>query len=178
MINLLKYFTHEELQTIINIKDLYLRASAVIDVLFKDKVDKSGLPYVGHLYRVSSKLSDSYEKVAGLLHDTLEDTDLKEGDLLYLGFPFEIVNIVKLLTHEDIDTTNMSREEKLDLYSKGIDKIISSGNIHAIRVKEADMSDNYNEDRLKNLDREKQVWFEEKYGNQLIKLRKAKGEIK
>ena len=71
----------------------------------------------------------------------------------------------------------MTKEEKLELYNKDIDKVINSGNIHAIRLKEADMSDNYDERRLKELPQDKQEWFHEKYGNQLVKLRKVKGEM-
>ena len=51
-------------------------------------------------------------------------------------------------------------------------------NIHAIRLKEADMSDNYDPDRIKELSQDKQEWFHQKYGKQLVKLRKVKGEIK
>ena len=71
----------------------------------------------------------------------------------------------------------MTKSEKLELYNKDIDKIINSGNIHAIRLKEADMSDNYNIERIKQLPQAKQEWFHEKYGKQLIKLRKAKGDM-
>jgi hypothetical protein len=40
-------------------------------------------------------------------------------------------------------------------------------------IKKADMSDNYNKERLKELPLDKQQWFEEKYGKQLIKLNKV-----
>jgi len=168
--NLSKHFTEEELKKIHLEKDLYLKAKMIVDVLFKDQKDKAGKPYIGHLYRVSEKLYDNNEKIAALLHDTLEDTAITENDLVVLGIPTEIIEIVKLVTKPEIDTSNMTKEEKLKLYSDEIDSIINSGNIHAIRLKLADMSDNYNKDRLKELPPEKQQWFEEKYGKQLIKL--------
>lgn len=174
--NLLKYFSHERLEYLKQIDDLYFKALLIIGVLFNDKTDKSGRPYTGHLYRVANSLRDPVEKVAGLLHDTLEDTDITYDDLIDIGFTVEILEIVKLVTKKNIDKTDMTKEEKLMLYNEEIDGIINSGNIHAIRVKEADMSDNYNQDRLKSLPKEKQEWFEEKYGKQLIKLRKVKGK--
>ena len=178
MNNLLNYFTETELEKITNIDNLYLKAKLIVEEIFKEKIDKAGKPYVDHLYRVSDRLNIEIEKVVGLLHDTLEDTDITEKDLLEVGIPKEVIDIVKIVTHEKIDKSNMTKEEKLMLYNDEIDKIINSGNIHAIRLKEADMSDNYDLNRIKELSEEKQDWFHKKYGNQLVKLRKVKGEIK
>ena len=130
-----------------------------------------------HLIRVSERLDEPIEKVAGLLHDVLEDTDITEKDLLEVGIPIDVIKIIKLVTHEKIDKSNMTKNEKLELYNKEIDKVINSRNIHAIRLKEADMSDNYDLERLKKLPQDKQEWFHEKYGKQLVKLRKIKGEM-
>jgi len=173
--NLLKYFSKDELYEIYSTDNLYLKAVLVVGVLFKDKVDKSGKPYVGHLYRVADRLNEEIEKVAGLLHDTLEDTNITEKDLLILGFPQEVIEIVKIVTHDKIDKSGMTKEEKLALYNAEIDKVINSGNIHAIRLKESDMTDNYDPNRLKELSEEKQEWFHQKYGKQLVKLRKVEG---
>lgn len=170
---LLNYFSLEELEKIKKIDNLYLKAEIIIKELFKNKVDKLGRSYIGHLYRVSNKLKVPIEKVAALLHDTVEDTDVTFEDLLDVGFPYKLLVIVKLVTKEKVDKTNMSDDAKLKLYSDEIDNIINSGNIHAIRLKESDMSDNYNKDRLKDLPIEKQEWFEKKYSKQLVKLRKV-----
>lgn len=174
--NLLEYFTLEELFEIKNDKDLINKAKTIILEVFKEKKDKAGKPYTGHLFRVSERLKEENEKVAGLLHDIIEDTNITARDLLEVGIPQEIINIVNLVTHPKIDKSNMTKYEKLELYNKEIDRVINSGNIHAIRLKEADMSDNYDLDRLKELPQEKQDWFHEKYGKQLVKLRKIKGE--
>ena len=159
-------------------KDLHLKCTTIVTELFKDKKDKAGHPYLWHLLRVSNRLDLEIEKIAGLLHDVLEDTEITKKDLLEVGIPEEIIDIVKIVTHDKIDKSNMTKEEKLELYNKEIDKVINSGNIHAIRLKEADMSDNYDPDRIKELSQDKQEWFHEKYGKQLVKLRKVKGEIK
>ena len=178
MNNLLNYFSETELKIISEMKDLHLKCITIVTELFKDKKDKAGHPYLWHLLRVSNRLDLEIEKIAGLLHDVLEDTEITEKDLLEVGIPKEIIDIVKIVTHDKIDKSNMTKEEKLELYNKEIDKVINSGNIHAIRLKEADMSDNYDPDRIKELSQDKQEWFHEKYGKQLVKLRKVKGEIK
>jgi len=172
--NLLNYFTNEELNQIIEIDDLYLRAKKVVITIFKDKFDKAGKPYIEHLLRVSDKLNEPIEKIAGLLHDVVQYTDVTFDDLLEIGFSKDIIDIVKLVTKNKIDKINMSEEEKLKLYNDEIDGIINSGNMHAIRLKEADMSDNFDVERLKDLPYDKQEWFNKKYRLQLIKLRKAK----
>ena len=171
--NLLNYFEKYELENIEKIKDLYSRAFIIIERVFKDKVDKAGRPYLDHLIRVSLNLDEELEQVAALLHDIVEDTEITFKDLLEIGFPAKVLEIVKLVTKAEIDNTNMTKEEKLKIYNDEIDKIINSGNIHAIRLKKADMSDNYDKNRLKELPKIKQEWFNEKYGKQLIKLMKV-----
>ena len=171
--NLLKYFTKKQLSSIEKIDDLYSRAFIITSVVFNDKKDKAGKPYFNHLFRVSMKLDEEIEQVSALLHDIVEDTEVSFRDLLEIGFPLEVLDIVKLVTKPQIDTSNMTKIEKLNIYGEEIENIISSRNIHAIRLKEADMSDNFNEDRLKELPEEKQEWFKQKYGKQLIKLRRV-----
>lgn len=168
--NLLNYFTEEQLQNIEKIDDLYSRAFILTSTVFKNKKDKAGKPYFDHLFRVSLKLDEEIEQVSALLHDIVEDTEVTFRDLLEVGFPIEILEIVNLVTKPNIDTSNMTKEKKLKIYSEEIDRIINSGNIHAIRLKKADMSDNYNKERLSALPQDKQEWFHEKYGKQLIKL--------
>ena len=174
---LLNYFSKDNLQAISRIENLHFKARIIVTVLFENKFDKAGEPYIGHLNRVSDRLHEEVEKIAGLLHDVLEDTDITEKDLIEVGIPLEVIEIVKLVTHDKIDKSNMTKSEKLELYNKDIDKVINSGNIHAIRLKEADMTDNYDPERLKQLPHNKQEWFHEKYGKQLVKLRKVKGEM-
>ena len=175
--NLLKYFTMRQLLLLSNLNSLNFKVGIIARVLFENKFDKAGEPYINHLIRVSERLTEPIEKIAGMLHDVLEDTEIIEKDLLEVGIPEEVVEIVKIVTHDNIDKSNMTKSEKLELYNKEIDKVINSGNVHAIRLKEADMSDNYDPERIKQLPQEKQDWFHEKYGKQLIKLRKVKGEM-
>lgn len=175
--NLLQYFTPEELETIYDVKDLYLKAILIISELFKDIKDKQDKPYIGHLIRVAEKLDDMIEKIAGLLHDTLEDTDVTYDDLIEIGFPKEIMDVVLLVTNDNIESCYLSRDEKLQIYYEKIESIINSENIHAIKLKEADMSDNYNADRIYYLPIEAQVWAHDKYRKPLKRLRKKINEV-
>lgn len=169
--NLLKYFDVADLLKIKSCDDDYLKAAIIVRRLFKDKTDKSGKPYIGHLKRVSDSLDNYKQKVAGLLHDVVEDTDITCRDLVEIGFSLDIVRIVYLVTKPIIDDKNLTKEEKLALYEKEIDEIIISGNNDAIMLKEKDMTDNYNPERLALLPQDKQEWFHKKYGKQLVKLK-------
>ena len=171
--NLLKYFSKEELENIESFL-MVIKASCIVSEVFKNIKDKEGKPYINHLFRVSQKLDTQIEKTAAILHDIVEDTEITYKDLLEIGFPIEVVQIVSLVTNKKIDKTNLSEEEKLKIYSDKIDSIIASGNMSAIRLKEADMSDNYNPERLNQLPPEQQEWFDKKYGKQLVKLRNVK----
>ena len=175
--HLLRYFSLDELIKIYEQKDMYIKAKIIVTELFKDKVDKAGKPYINHFFRVSDKLRESIEKVAGLLHDTLEDTDITYEDLISVGFTCEVLDIVKIVTNNNDSSIKLSREEKLRLYHEKIDKIIDSNNIHAIRLKEADMSDNYDLTRLKELPIDMQEWFVQKYEMPLSKLRIRLGKV-
>ena len=157
----------EELNTI---KDSYQRAHKLVSILFKDKTDKEGEPYIGHLERVSNKLTKDNTRIAGLLHDIVEDTDLTFDDLKKLNFNKEIIELVRLVT-KDPNTT--------ETYHERITSIIESKNIEAIKLKYSDMTDNCNMERLNKLDEEKRNYFINKYQPEIIRLEnilKERGE--
>ena len=176
MNNFLKYFNNDEINSLKDTFDMYSKAKTIVGRVFKDKVDKANQPYVKHLYRVSDSLDNYDEKIAGLLHDIIEDTEINSNDLIDIGFTQEIVKLVEIVT-KDYDSYNLSNDEKLKLYNSKIDRIIDSKNISAIRIKIADISDNYNIERLKELDEDSQLWFEKKYKDNLIKLKEAERKI-
>ena len=95
-------------------------------------------PYYEHIRRVTNRVSSIEAKMVALLHDTLEDTDTTDVDLLNLGVPSRIVSAVSLLTH---DKKNMSyidyvRKVKTDFLS--------------VEVKLADMKDNISDNPTTN----------------------------
>lgn len=64
------------------------------------QVDKIGVPYVEHVRAVAAGLAPFGVglQMAGLLHDSVEDTDLTFGDLAELGVPWSVVDIVQRVT--------------------------------------------------------------------------------
>ena len=151
----------------LKINNLYDRALLLVSDLFKDKRDKAGDPYINHLIRVSVKLDTDELKIAGLLHDVLEDTDVNKEMLSELGFSKRIIEIVS-------GVTNI---KGLDYNSK-IKKIIDSGDIDVIKLKYSDMSDNADKDRLSRLPAITRNRLIKKYKNNLILLERVLEEKK
>lgn len=115
---------------------LFERALTLAGIKHAGQKDKGGEPYVMHVIRVMMKVDEEESKVAALLHDLLEDTDLEEEDLLELGFGEDIVGIVKLLTRVP--------EEDYMGYIRNLAK-----DKRAILIKLSDLTDNQNRTRLK-----------------------------
>lgn len=99
--------------------------------------DKAGQPYILHLLRVMMEVDTDEEQIVAVLHDILEDTDVKVSDLYRMNFTDEIVQAVITLT----------RNEKED-YFDFIDRV--SKNDLARKVKMVDLRDNMNWDRIQN----------------------------
>lgn len=129
-------------ETYLKIKEsdnLLFKALELVTIIFQDKVDKGGYPYSIHLLTVYSRVDDYMEKVCALLHDIVEDSDVTVEELKEIGFTDEIVEIVNILT-----------KKKGEVYTDYIDRIIKSGNVHAMNIKLADLSHNMETDRIKN----------------------------
>ncbi len=156
---------------LILITDDYKRSLKLVEYLFKNKKDKEGEPYINHLLRVSNKLSNPNTKVAGLLHDTVEDTRITFDDLKSLNFNDEIIDLVRLVTNEP-NIIPLSKKEWLNKYHKKITKILESGNVEAVKLKYSDMSDNMNPERLNKLDEKTRNHLINKYQNEIIRLEK------
>lgn len=176
------YIGIENLEEIKNMDNLYLKARLLVDLLFAEKKDKAGKPYLYHLYRVSDQMTTLEGKVAGLLHDVVEDIktpdfpelDVTFDDLRDIKIPEEIIEALQLVTKTPPPTRFLSKQEKLNYYYQEIDTIIESNNLLAIELKTADMSDNYNPERLSELPEEKKEWFTQKYSEPLKKLKLVK----
>jgi (p)ppGpp synthase/HD superfamily hydrolase len=64
------------------------------------QLDKSGAPYIFHPIHLAEQMDDEISCCAALLHDVVEDTDVTLEDLRS-DFPEEVVEAVRLLTHDD-----------------------------------------------------------------------------
>ena len=67
----------------------------------KDQTDKSGLPYVFHLFHLAEQMPDEKTTVVALLHDVIEDTDYTLDDMKNMGFSDDILSAIALMTHDD-----------------------------------------------------------------------------
>jgi len=99
------------------------------------QTDKAGVPYILHPVRVADLLLTQLEKEVALLHDVIEDTPWTDMDLLAVGFEYEVVRLVVVLTRQ--------AHESYDAYLNRITK-----EPVALHVKLADLKDNLNVLRL------------------------------
>ena len=67
----------------------------------KDQVDKSGMPYVFHPFHLAEQMEDEDTTIVALLHDVIEDADYTFEDLAQMGFEENIIEALKLMTHEE-----------------------------------------------------------------------------
>lgn len=157
------YFSEEEIIHLINMNDTVIKCEILVNRLFANIYDKEGKPYIGHLYRVAQKQLNSIDKAAALLHDTIEDIEGMNADILrYLRISEEVIEIVLLVT----------KTGKLS-YDQEISRIISSGNQGAISVKFADMCDNTDPKRLENLLPEEKERLSNKYELPMLRLKRV-----
>lgn len=119
---------------------LYEKSLKLVHKYHKDMVDKGNNPYIDHLLYVSNNCCSYEGKIAGLLHDILEDTECTENTLLENEIPIEIINAIKLLTRTSDET-----------YANYIDRLINSENTIALEVKSSDLSNNMDLSRLDSI---------------------------
>lgn len=120
-------------------KNLLGMAIAIVAKAFQDKTDKVGEPYFFHCMRVMNAQTTTKRKILGILHDLIEDTSWEIEELKEKGFPMDILNSLKLLTHDHMQKT-------YDEYIRDI-----SNDPDATAVKLADLIDNSQITRLKGL---------------------------
>ncbi len=67
----------------------------------KDQTDKNGIPYIYHPIHLAEQMNDENTVCAALLHDVVEDTDITFDQLTACGFPEDVMDALRLLTHDD-----------------------------------------------------------------------------
>lgn len=103
------------------------------------QVDKSGMPYAGHIMRVTAAGSTMDEKIVGVLHDVVEDTEWTFEALLDEGFTVYIVDALRCVT-------KLSDNEPYDEFIERV-----KTNPLAVAVKINDLADNMDIRRYKEL---------------------------
>lgn len=122
-----------------------------------NQFDKAGVPYIYHPIHLAEQMDTEFECIVALLHDVVEDTDVTFEEL-EKEFPSEVIEILKLLTHD----------KKVD-YMKYIEEI--KKNPIARKIKIADINHNADESRLDKITL-KDVARRNKYNKALEYLKK------
>lgn len=105
----------------------------------KGQKDKSGTDYISHPLRVMKRGKTEIEKICGVLHDIVEDSDWTFEALENEGFPTEVISALRCVTKKSEDED----------YDKFIERV--TRNPIAIQVKINDLLDNMDITRLKKL---------------------------
>lgn len=112
------------------------RAIEIATEAHKGQVDKAGNEYIGHPLRVMEMGKTEEEKIVGVLHDVVEDTDWSFERLEAEGFAPEIIAALKCVT-------KISENENYDAFIERVKK-----NPLATAVKINDLTDNMDIRRL------------------------------
>lgn len=122
----------------INFDELQEKAMQIAIKVHRGQLDKGGNDYINHPIRVSENCNSDEDKIAALLHDTIEDGDITADYLLMQGFPHDIVDAV----------LSVSRKRGED-YFEFIQRC--KANPIGRRVKICDLEDNMDITRLNEL---------------------------
>ena len=133
------YFDELEYENLKNSNDILYKTLELVLRVFDEKVDKGGLPYFNHLFKVYGGVSSYDEKIVALLHDIVEDTNITFDDLEKFGYDNNIIDALKVLT-----------KNKGEYYPDYIDRIINSNNKIAVSVKLSDLKHNMDITWIKN----------------------------
>ena len=112
------------------------RAIQIATEAHKGQFDKAGREYIGHPIRVMEMGKTEDEKIVGVLHDVIEDTDWTFERLEAEGFSQEIINALRCVT-------KTSENENYDDFIDRVKK-----NPLAAAVKINDLTDNMDIRRL------------------------------
>ena len=99
------------------------------------QIDKAGQPYILHPLRVMLRMMTEEERIVGVLHDVVEDSEVSISELLAEGFSIEILTAIEALT-------------KLDGETRVSAAYRAAGNELARRVKLADNAENMDMSRI------------------------------
>ena len=111
------------------------RAIEIAAAAHAGQTDKADQPYILHPIRVMLSLEKEAERIAAVLHDTVEDTTVTFDDLAEAGFSIAIIDAVRAVT-------KMDGESRVEAALRAVQDPI------ARQVKLADVSDNMDLSRI------------------------------
>lgn len=112
------------------------RAIEIATEAHEGQFDKAGRDYIGHPLRVMEMGRNEEEKIVGVLHDVIEDTDWTLEKLAEEGFSQEVISALRCVT-------KLSENENYDDFIDRVKK-----NPLAVAVKINDLTDNMDIRRL------------------------------
>ena len=112
------------------------RAKAIATSAHEGQVDKAGKPYIEHPMRVMNMGKTVEEKIAGVLHDVVEDSDWTFEMLEKEGIPKDVMDALRCVT-------KLSEDENYDHFIERV-----KTNPLAVKVKLNDLKDNMDITRL------------------------------
>lgn len=115
------------------------RAIEIAYLAHEGQKDKSDADYIHHPLRVMERGKTEIEKICGVLHDVVEDSDWTAEDLRNEGFSEEVISVIKCLSKE-------TENEDYDVFIERVAK-----NPIAVQVKLNDLLDNMDITRLNEL---------------------------
>lgn len=114
------------------------KAIALAAQYHEGQKDKAGEPYILHVLRVAMAVSTPKARIAAVLHDILEDTEVTEAQLQEIGFDRDVIVAVQALTKRKGETRlEAAKRAKADPIAR--------------EVKLADNTDNLDLSRLDDL---------------------------
>ena len=114
------------------------RAIGIACAAHVGQVDKAGEPYILHPLRLMLRMATEAERIAAVLHDVVEDSQVTTEDLIAEGFAREIVHAVDALSRRE-------SEDHMEFVRRASEDPI------ARRVKQADLEDNLDPTRIRKL---------------------------
>lgn len=118
------------------------------------QVDKGGDDYILHPIRVMTKLDTEEERIVGVLHDVIEDTNVTYDFLKKEGFSDEIITITRGKKESYMDYI---RKVKTNKISKKVKIADLEDNMDISRIKKPTKKDY---DRLKKYEKAKRILLE------------------
>lgn len=112
------------------------RAIQIATEAHKGQFDKAGREYIGHPIRVMEMGKTEDEKIVGVLHDVIEDTDWTFERLEAEGFSQEVINALRCVT----------KTSENENYDEFIDRVKKNPLASAVKIN--DLTDNMDIRRL------------------------------
>lgn len=117
-------------------------AIALAVAAHRGQLDKNGSPYILHPLRVMFRLESELDRIVGILHDVVEDTQYTFEDLRAMGYSEEVMTALDGVTRREHES---------------YEEFVNRSQAHPVsrRVKLADLEDNMDVRRLKSEPTEK-----------------------